>query len=152
MRKVTMQAVAVCVVLAGTMGVANALTRYLTNLNELVLDGSAGHTQFDNTICTWNPGDNLYIGTQNYGAPADSYDGMLKIISGGSAETVELRIGTSWGYYAGSANNGRVIVDGTGKLTTTGRLAVGWQTASINAATGEPAVEPPSLLEITDGG
>lgn len=142
---------AACVVLAATMDVADAAWAYIRGATELVIDGTAGHTQGDNPIATWTATDDLSIGNVNWVADGpDSWDGRLRVESGGSA-TCNLIYMCNGGDKA----NGRIIVDGTGTMTANGRVYL-----AMNSHPGKyripydpvRSLSPPCLIEITNGG
>jgi len=54
-----LETLAVCLVLAATLVIANAAT--VTLSSALDIDGTAGHTQTNNAVATWTVADDLHI-------------------------------------------------------------------------------------------
>jgi T5SS/PEP-CTERM-associated repeat protein len=143
MKKAILQAVVACVVLAATRNVANAATVFLNGTNEFEVT--------DVMTQTWAATDDLNIGSVNHLAGANTWDGVLRIHSGGTG-TCNVIFMTN----GGDQTAGKIIVDGTGSTM----IANGKVSLAMNSAPGiyrTPldallSLDEPCLIEITNGG
>jgi len=143
MKKAILQAVVACVVLAATRNVANAATVFLNGTNEFEVT--------DVMTQTWAATDDLNIGSVNHLAGANTWDGVLRIHSGGTG-TCNVIFMTN----GGDQTAGKIIVDGTNSTMT----ANGILHLAMNSAPGiyrilfhsTFSLEEPCLIEITNGG
>jgi len=143
MKKAILQAAVVCVVLAATRDIANAVTVFLNGTNEFEVTGVM--TQ------TWAAADDLNIGSVNHTQGAGTWDGVLRVHSGGTATC-----GVIFMTNGGDLTAGKIIVDGAGStMTANGKVFL-----AMNSAPGiyrDPfdaalSLDEPCLLEITNGG
>ena len=143
MKRAILQAVVVCVILAAARGVADAATVSLNGTNEFEVTGV--------TTQTWAATDDLNIGSANHTQGADTWDGVLRVHSGGTGTCNVIFMSNG-----GDQSTGKIVVDGTGStMTANGKVSL-----ALNSAPGiyrvpfdaTLSLDEPCLIEITNGG
>jgi len=132
MRKASIQIVATCMVLAVTMGTADAIyfSNMFTPAEELI-----------NGAQPWGAAEEVRIGSSNFINGPGNFDGNMRVVpSAGAVTSGRLYVG-----FSGALNSGNLIIDGT-SWTGSSVLHLG-QNAS-NGAGGDEL----SVVEIINGG
>ena len=146
MRKTMMQAVFVCVVLAVTRDVANAIFYITIPNNEVEVTDVITQASYG-----WSTTERLNVGSGNAFNGPGTWDGVLTVHSNGT-----VTVGTIFMINGGPKTNGKIIVDGTNSTMT----ANGILHLAMNSAPGiyrilfhsTFSLEEPCLIEITNGG
>ena len=108
MRKTMMQAVFVCVVLAVTRDVANAIFYITIPNNEVEVTDVITQASYG-----WSTTERLNVGSGNAFNGPGTWDGVLTVHSNGT-----VTVGTIFMINGGPKTNGKIIVDGTNSTMT----------------------------------